>query len=277
MTLSNRNNCLKAGILIAAGAMILMIIASFHIIQAYPDVSAGMTRRSTGILQFLVPYAFKPIPYVPFVSIISSVLYALITIISIYYFFEKTPSPEILFFAFFVISFAFEGSRIMVPLKLVYGFSNVYLIMASRVLFFGRYFGIFSLFVASVYAAGLEVQKPLNIIFIIALATLVITLGVPIDGLSWDSSLSMNSGYTAMFNMVETGIVLITMVSFFVSAYSRGTKAYIFISIGSFMVFLGRNILLNADTWISPVLGLLLLALGTRFICTELHQVYLWL
>jgi hypothetical protein len=277
MTLSDRNHCLKAGIFIAAAAMVLMTIASFLIIPAYPAVSEETARRSTGILQTLVSHFLKPAPYAPFASMVSSVAYALITIIGIYYFFEKTPSQEILFFAFFVISFAFEGSRIMVPLKQVYGFSNVYLIMASRVLLFGRYFGIFSLFAASVYAAGLEVQKQRNIILIIAVATLMIARWVPIDGFSWDSSLSMISGYPSMFSMVEVGMVLITMVSFFISAYSRGTKAYIFIGLGSLMVFLGRNLLLNADTWITPVPGLLLLTTGTWFICTQLHRVYLWL
>jgi hypothetical protein len=72
-------------------------------------------------------------------------------------------------------------------------------------------------------------------------------------------------------------IVLITMISFFVSAYSRGTREYVFIGIGSLLVFLGRNILLNADTWVTPLPGLVSLGAGTWFICTQLHRVYLWL
>jgi hypothetical protein len=35
--------------------------------------------------------------------------------------------------------------------------------------------------------------------------------------------------------------------------------------------------LFTADTWVSPFPGLLLLILGTWFICTRLHQIYLWL
>jgi hypothetical protein len=145
------------------------------------------------------------------------------------------------------------------------------------VLLFGRYFGIFSLFAASVYAAGLKVQKQGNTIFIIIVATLVIALRVPIDGLSWESSLNMISGYTSMFRLVEAGIMIITMISFFISAYSRGAREYVFIGIGSSLVFFGRNVLLSADTWITPLPGLIILGMGTWFICTYLHRVYLWL
>jgi hypothetical protein len=208
---------------------------------------------------------------------LSSVLYAFITTILIYYFFEKTQSPEILFFALFVASFSFEALRVMVPLVAVNNLPNVYLVMSSRVLLIARYFGVFSLFAASVYAAGLGEQKQGNIVFIITIAAMVIALGTPVDGLAWDSSLMMVSGYTAMLKMVEVGIVLITAISFFISAYSRGSKEYIFIGIGSLLAFWGRAILLAADTWITPLPGLALLAAGTWIICVQLHRVYLWL
>jgi hypothetical protein len=264
------------GILITSVFLLTIVIAFFIILPAYPVVNAETVRRSSGILQSLAVSFLKPAPYVPFVSMIGSAAYAFITMLFIYYFFEKTQSPEILFFALFVLSFAFEGIRIMVPVKIIYELPNVYLVMNCRVLLFARYFGFFSLFAASLHASGLEIQNQRNTILIIAVAALMIALGVPIDGLSWDSSLNMISGYPSMFSMVELGIMLITMISFFIAAYSRGTREYLFIGLGSFLVFLGRNILLNADTWLAPFPGLLILSLGTWFICTQLHRVYLW-
>jgi hypothetical protein len=67
------------------------------------------------------------------------------------------------------------------------------------------------------------------------------------------------------------------MASFFISAWSKGTPEYAAVSLGSFLAFAGRNILLSSDTWIGPLPGLLLLAAGLWVICTKLHQVYLWL
>jgi hypothetical protein len=66
-------------------------------------------------------------------------------------------------------------------------------------------------------------------------------------------------------------------LSFFISAYSRGSPEYILIGIGSFLVFLGRNLLITADTCVTPLPGLLSLIAGTWLICTKLHKVYLWL
>ncbi|GHV05380.1 hypothetical protein FACS189485_12270 [Spirochaetia bacterium] len=277
VTLSDRNTFLKAEILIAALFFIFLAVASAFIIPAYPAAAEETSRRVSGLIQNVIGRSLEPNVYAPFASMAGAVIYALAALILIYYFFEQTPSPEILFFALFVLSLSFEGMRLLVPLQKIRQIPALYLLMASRALLFGRFFGIFSLFAASVYAAGLEMQKQQNIIMIIALITLVITLGVPIDVLSWDTSYCMITGYTSMFRMVEAGMLLITMLSFFISAYSRGSREYILIGVGSFLVFLGRNLLLSADTWVTPLPGLAALTAGTYFICTRLHKVYLWL
>jgi hypothetical protein len=276
MTLANRNYLFKAGIFLSLGAAGVIAAVSYIILPQYPSMISMAVERSTGIIQTFAAQLLSPAPYVPYISMAAAAVYALITMVLIYYFFEKTQTPEILFFALFVLSFAFEAVRVMVPLRIVHDFPDVYLMISSRILLFGRYFGVFSLFAASVYAAGLEMQKQGYVILIIAVAALVIVFRVPID-FTWDSSLSMINGYATMIRMVELGITLITMVSFFISAYSRGSREYIFIGIGSLLVFLGRNLLLRADTWVTPIPGLLLLVAGTWLICSQLHRAYLWL
>jgi hypothetical protein len=276
MTLSVRNNYFRIGIILSFLSLAVTLGLSFTSFPAYPRLGAEAI-RTTGILQSLIARYFQPQAYVPLVTMISSVLYALVAMILIYYFFEKTQSPEILFFALFVSAFAFEGLRIMAPLRDVYDLPAFFLVLSSRALLFARFFGIFSIFAASVYAAGLGEQKQGNIVFIIAVAALVVALGAPIDSLAWDSSLMPIRGYASLLKMVEVGIMLITMISFFISAYSRGSKEYLFIGLGSFLVFLGRAMLFSTDTWITPLPALLLLAGGTWLSCVQLHHVYLWL
>jgi hypothetical protein len=234
-------------------------------------------RRSPGIIQNLITRFLNPSPYIPFISLAGGGLYSLVTLVLIYYSFEKTQAPEILFISLFVLSFSFEAMRLLTPLQKIWAIPSIYLLLASRALLFGRFFGIFALFAAGVYAAGLEIQKQLNVILIVALISLLISLGVPIDILTWDSSFSMINGYLSLFRMIETVVFIITMMSFFISAWSRGTPEYVAIGAGSFLVYVGRNILLSGDTWISPLPGLLLLAAGAWLICTKLHKVYLWL
>jgi hypothetical protein len=277
MTISDRNIFFKAGIALSALCLLLMLSASFIVVPVYPEVGQEAIHRSAGIFQGIISRFLEPNFYSVFASTAALVLYAFVTIILIHYFFEKTQSPEVLFVALFAVSFSFETARIILPLRQIYDIPSLYLLMASRVLLFGRYFGIFSLFAASVYAAGLDVQKQQNIVLLTIVAALVVALGVPIDTMTWDSSFSMVNGYTAMFRMIEAGVFLTTVISFLIAAYSRGSKEYILIGVGAFLVFMGRNILLSADTWVSPLPGIALLSAGTWFICTQLHKVYLWL
>jgi putative Mn2+ efflux pump MntP len=105
---------------------------------------------------------------------------------------------------------------------------------------------------------------------------LFIALGVPIDTQAWDSGLNMVSGYS-MFLIIEIGTFLFSTVSFFIAAWSRGSREYAYIGAGAVLVFLGRNILLKADTWVGAAAGPVCLAVGTWLICKNLHKIYLWL
>ena len=276
MTIAVRNNFFKGGILLAALSLGLIAAGGYYAFPAYPEAVASAAMRSRGIIQTLMKNAADSSAYVPFCTMLGAVAYSFISIILINYFFEKTQSPEILFFGFFVISLSFEFVRLMIPLKRVFPFPAMYLITGSRLLIFGRFFGLFSLFAASVYAAGLDAQKQQNAFFILIMSSLVIALNVPVDSLVWDSTLMPLNGYNSMLAIVEAGILAATILTFFISAYTRGSRTYVFIGIGIFLVFIGRNIFLNSDTWITPLPGLLLLAAGTWFVSSRLHREYLW-
>jgi hypothetical protein len=277
MTLSGRNNFFKGEVALAFICLLIVIFASLTVIPSYSAVDTGGVRRAGGIFHALFGSRLAPNFFAVHLCIALSSLYALVSLVLIYYFFEKTQSPEILFISFFTFSLAFEAVRLILPLRWLFATPSLYLRMASRVLIFARYFGLFSLFAASVYAAGLEIQKQRNTILVISVAALIISLGIPIDIDTWDTNFNMVNGYTSMFRLLEAGTFIITVVSFFIGARARGTGEYFFISAGVMLAFAGRNILLNADTWAGPLPGLLLLSAGTWLSCTRLHKVYLWL
>ena len=277
MTLSLRNNFFKAGIILAALSLGVAGIGGYFAFPAFPAAAESAAMRSQGIIQSFIESLAEPSSYIPFWVMLAASAYSLICITLIYFFFEKTQSPEILFIGLFVLSMLFEFSRLVIPLREIFAFPAVYLIAAFRTLIFGRYFGLFSLFAASVYASGLDAQKQHNVFIMMVLAALIIALNIPVDTLAWDSAFMIFSGYRSMFFMMETGIFLVTMLTFFISAYTRGSKSYILIGLYAFLAFAGRGILLNSDTWITFIPGILLLVLGTWLICARLHGEYLWL
>ena len=277
MSLSTRNLIFKLGIVFSLLCLLIGIAASSKVTPIYAQMETEITRRPEGFLQAFIEKFTDAELLAAHCGIVASVLYSLLSIIFIHYSFEKTQSPEILFVAFFAASFSLEALRLILPLKWVYEIPSLYVLAASRVILFGRYFGIFSLFTASVYATGFRVQKQRNVITITTVITLIIVLGFPIDTQTWDSSLNMINGYLSVFSLIEMGTFLIATISFFIAAWSRGSREFIFIGVGIVFAFLGRNLLLNADTWEALPVGLLFLVTGTWLICTRLHKVYLWL
>ena len=277
MTLSARNNLFRGGIIFAAVSFCLVAAGGYFSHLAFPDVAEAAGLRSQGIAQMIAVKLSDTSIYVPFWTMLGMVAYSLISMIIIYYFFENTQSPEILFFAVFVISLSFEFIRILLPFKMIFTFPVVYLINAFRALIFGRCLGLFSIFAAGVYAAGLDAQKQKNIFMVLVLAALFIALNVPVDSLVWDSTLALWNGYNAMLRMVETGILVITIATFFISAYTRSSKNYTTVGIGASFVLAGRSLLFSSDNWITFPLGLVFLVIGTFFFCTRLHREYLWL
>ena len=277
MTLSERNVVFKTGIAFSFICLVLCIAASVKAIPVYPSLASEISRRGEGILHTLAGKFLDVNLLAVHCCILVLVLYSFFSIVFIYYFFEKTQSPEILFIALFTVSFSLETLRLILPLGLVYEIPSLYFVVASRLILFGRYFGIFSLFAASIYAVGFEMQQQRYAVMFITVTTMLIALGVPVDTQTWDTDFCMVNGYVPMLRLIEAGTFLITTVSFFVAAWSRSCREFVFIGAGSALAFLGRNILLNADTWAGPPAGLLFLAAGTWLICINLHKIYLWL
>jgi hypothetical protein len=277
MTLSARNNIFKMGILLSFLCLLLCIFASINVIPVYPSLEEEITRPSESIFRIFFDKFSGTNLLATHYCILALVFFSFSSIIISYFSFEKTQSPEILFVVFFAASFSLESLRLIIPLGKIYEIPSLYMLMAARIILFGRYFGLFSLFTASVYAVGFKAQKQRNVVTIIAVITLIIVLGIPIDTQAWDSSLNMITGYTPMFRLIETGAFFITTVSFFIAAWLRSSRDFIYIGAGAALAFLGRNILLGAGTWVGLPTGLLFLAVGTWLICTRLHKIYLWL
>jgi len=276
MTLSERNFFFKIGIAFCAVFVLLTLAASFLTVPIYSEMEEN-SRRSTDFFQFFINRLFDSNYYAVHTSLAAAVLFSFIGMCLIHFFFERTSAPEILFIAFFTISFSFEAIRLVLPLYLIFNYPSYYLLIAARTLLFARYFSIFSLFAASVYAAGFETQKTRNVILVLFVAVLFVTLKVPIDTQNWDTVFNLINGYTYMFRLIEVIAFLTTVISFLVAAYIRSSPDYIYVGVGVIIALSGKNILLGTDNWAGPIPGILLLSFGTWFLCSKLHKLHLWL
>jgi len=307
MTLSERNIFFKAGIVFCSICTLFVLAASFitipqidqligtlygqemkHVLyQGTDHVFLGLEtleakeeeniRRPSGFFQFLTGGLLKNSYIAVHINLVLTVIFSLVGIILIHSFFERTSAPEILYIAIFTIAFAFEAIRLVLPLHFIFNFPSFYVRIVFRLLLFIRYFSLFSLFAAGLCAAGMEVQKTRIVIFIIIIASFIITMGVPIDVLNWDTSLNMVNGYASMFKMIELLAFITTVISFLIAKKVRGSAEYNYVALGVLLASAGRTIFIGTDNWAGPVFGILLLSAGTWFLCSKLHKIHLWL
>ncbi|MCL1993194.1 MAG: hypothetical protein FWG66_09630 [Spirochaetes bacterium] len=277
MTLSARNRFFKAGIAIAALCSLAVAGASFFVLPAYSFMPAQDLLRPQGFFHAFTGRLLENSFYAVHAALSGAVVYALASAAFIYKYFEKTQSPEMFFIALFSVSLSFEAARLVIPLDFVFGVSSFYQFAACRLLLLGRFFGLFSLFMASVCAAGFNAQKPWNIVLAIFFISLIIATGIYIDLQAWGTNLNMAVGFSGLFRAVETAVAGIAVASFFASANIRGSKEYLYAGAGAAFAAMGRSLLLYADNWAGAVLGIVFLAGGTWLVCARLHRVYLWL
>ena len=277
MTLVQRNLYFKAGIFLSSCSLLLLLALAGKLLPVLPEYCEAALERPEGFFLRLTGHFFASVPQVPFVCLFAAVLYSLFVSIAVLTYFEKTQGPEIMFFGLFTLSFGFEILRIIVPLKGIIEFSPILVIAGTRLLIFARLFGTLSLFISSVYAVGLDIQKQGSVVFAITIGILVISFKLPVNGFSWDTSFTMLFAYGTMLRFAELILVIITSISFLIAAYNRGISDYRFIALGALLVFLGRSLLFKADTWLTPVPAIIMLVFGAWIITARLHQIYLWL
>lgn len=277
MTLSTRNRFFAAAFFAALPTLGLLLFSFPELIRTAAAAANAAEGRSAGIIASALSSLLKPSAAAVLAALPLACIYAALSSALLYYFFEKTQTPEILFFAFFAISFITETARIAVPLSVSREWPPAIVVAASRIISFGRFFGILSLFAAGVYANGVDFQKHGRVLMIIAVVSLSIATGVPVDGLNHDSAFTPIPGYRSMIDLTEFSIALIAVLSFLVAAYTRSAAEFYGASLGALMAVVGRELLLRGDAWTSIPAGALLLYGGSWLFAAKLHRYYLWL
>ena len=254
----------------------LMVFAVFarDTLPVYSDLVGQASQRSGG--GFIAALLPSPAPYAAFAGIGTAVLFAFVSQVLLFYFFEKTQAIEVRLLGTFLFSFTFEVLRIVVPLRAVMRLSGYIPAIASRLMVFGRFYGLFALFAAGLCVSGLKIRREETIIFPMAIAALLFALRMPIDSFYYDTSLYPLIGLSRTFGTVNAVIVMLSFLCFVSGAYTRGSREYYFIAMGIMTAAIGRRLLLAADTWVMLAAGFVFLFFGTWYAGLQFRRMYLW-
>ncbi|WP_319559895.1 hypothetical protein [Marispirochaeta sp.] len=191
--------------------------------------------------------------------------------------FRKTASPEIFFFILFLLSIGIEGARIFSPaLKELQ--VPIYLYhLVIRLLYIARFFGLFSLFAAGLFANGMQYQK-LSIAYGITLLT-AFTLSslLPVA----EASLQMNTGIELLtirdVTIVMLTIRILAIINFIVAWIRNNSRDFLWLGLGATMVLLGYEITLGSDNLWLRLPATAAMILGIVLFSRRTHEIYLWI
>ena len=274
MTISRHVFFLKAGITVSFLALIAFAVFARDTLPVYGDLVAKASQRSGGA--FIAGLLPSPAPYAAFIGIGTAVLFAFVSQALLLYFFEKTQAIEARLLGTFLFSFTFEILRTVIPLKTVMRLSGYIPAIASRLIVFGRFYGLFALFAAGLCVSGLKIRREETIIFPVAVAALLFALRMPIDSFYYDTSLYPLTGFSRTFGIMNAVMVMLSFLCFVLGAYTRGSREYYFIGLGVLAAAIGRWLLLAADTWVMLGAGSVFLFFGTWYTGIQFRRMYLW-
>jgi hypothetical protein len=274
MAISKHILLLKAGIAVSCLALSAFIVSATRIIPVYPDLIFRAAQRTASA--FILRLLPTPEPYAAFAGAGAAVLFAVAAQIFLLYFFEKTQSAEIRLLGIFLFSFTFEIIRIALPLKTALHLSGYIPVITSRLIIFGRFYGLFAVFAAALCASGFKTRKEENLIFAIAVAALLFAFRMPVDTFNFDTNLYPITGFHQVFKNANAALVMLSVFCFVSGAYTRSCREYYFIAAGLLASVIGRTMLFEADTWLMLFPGLALLVFGAWFTGRAYRRMYLW-
>ena len=215
----------------------------------------------------------------PFLLVIALSLQAAVSggaLLGLFLFFRKTPSPEVFFFQFALLGFAFSSLRLL-AIPLSYYITSLFTLMPlTKFVFFGRLFAVLCLFLSGLFSTGLTFQKQgvyLSTAFMLAV---VIAATLPVDCTRFTLPLICDAGSTTGFNLAFNILSLFSVLNYVYAAGLHSDRNYTYNAIALLLVIGGMQLsYFFAHAWIG-LIGLLLVILGTFIFAHRTHTIYLW-
>ena len=231
-----------------------------------------------------VPFIIQNRTEIPFSVILYSpdffmpVLLLLFTVISLFFIrfsFLKTNSSEIFFFSLFLISLAFDLSRSYIAVFNYFRIPEYYNIYASRVCYFGKFFGLSSLFIAAFFSSNAETKKTETTAAVIILISYMLSSSIPFSTYKL-STMIQQPGYFSYFAFSILSIECLTALIYIFNYLQTGNREYIPLSISMMLIFAGRETTFFISEPFIFIAGLISLAAGTVIFSNKVHQIYSW-
>lgn len=197
-------------------------------------------------------------------------------LLGLFLFFRKTPSPEVFFFQFALLGFAFSSLRLLAIPMSHYITSLFTMMPLTKFVFFARLFTVLCLFLSGLFSTGLAFQKQgiyLSTAFMIAV---VIAASLPVDCTRFTLPLICDTGYSSGFSLAFYILSIFAVLNYIYAAGLHSDRNYAYNAAALLLVIAGMQLAYYfAHSWIGFI-GLVLVIMGTFIFAHRTHTIYLW-
>ena len=257
MTIARRNIFL----LISTAGLLLITVFTISV--------PFMVERRIGIPFSVILYS--PDFFMPVILL----LFSVVSLYVIRFTFLKTNSSEIFFYSLFLISLVFDLSRSYIAVFSYFRIPEYYNIYISRVCYFGKFFGLSSLFLAAFFTSDAETKKTETAAAIIILTAYMLASSIPFSTYKL-ATMIQQPGYFSYFAFAVISIEVLTVLIFILNYFQSGNREYLALSMSMILIFTGRETTFFISEPYIFATGLALLASGTVLFSNKVHQIYSW-
>jgi hypothetical protein len=190
--------------------------------------------------------------------------------------FRKTTSYEILFFALFACSLAFDALRSLIVLSIGLDSPSAYAALLCRFVYFGRWAGNLSLFAASLYSVGMKHEKAGRDIAVVLFLSVILATLMPINSGFLMESFLFRPGYASILRFAWVSVSALCLVNYLFAAYLKGSRDYTLMGLGVLLAMLGRDILFFMTDPLLCAIGLVSLSSGGMLFIRRCFRLALW-
>ncbi len=275
MTVSVRNLLLL--ILLGLSVLVLAGFVWFAVVVARMDVNLdAMSILSESRMLFwrlkvtsaAVPWRIAALSSIGVVAIVSQGV--------ILRLFRRSSSATMLFLALFFASLILDLGKVAYYHYLSQGMTPIRLIILSRTVRFGHFYGLFALLTSSLYHAGVDYPKTGSVALVIAVVTATLVYLLPIDSLSIEPHLVHSAGAQNSLQAVGVVIGLVVVANGVLAAVQRPENHLWLLSVAYLLLVVGRELVFFLPTPVLTFLGIGALVGGATLAIYRTRQLVLW-
>lgn len=190
--------------------------------------------------------------------------------------FRRSPSPEIFFLRFFLLTLPLQSLRLLLPLVSTGLLPPSWGLIITRIAWFARFLGISSLLSIGIFSGDMPFRRSGAILGMGTLVAMGIAAMMPLDITQALGNLLFLSGTETALALVTVSIEILTVIALLGTAYLQKSIQYYFLTVFLLLIVLGTDLIFFLST---PLIipGAIFLFFGVISFAGMIRKIYQWI